>query len=59
MVAPETVKLSTIHLRRPRISDAEAIFEYGSDPEVGRYADWPISTSVEPIIEFLRERHDR
>jgi RimJ/RimL family protein N-acetyltransferase len=55
---PPVVELSTIRLRRPRITDAEAIFEYGSDPEVARYADWPRQTSVEPILESLKEREN-
>lgn len=59
MVAPETIDLQRIRLRRPRLSDAEAIFEYGSDPEVARYADWPVRTAIEPLVESLRERSAR
>jgi ribosomal-protein-alanine N-acetyltransferase len=53
---PETIELQCIRLRRPALSDAEAIFEYGSDPEVARYADWPIRTSVDQVVESLRGR---
>lgn len=56
LVAPEIIDVQRIRLRRPRPSDAEAIFEYGSDPEVARYADWPIRTTIDPIVESLRER---
>ena len=56
MIPPETFDLQTIRLRRPRLSDAEAIFEYASDPDVVRYMDWPRSLAVEPIIEAIRER---
>jgi RimJ/RimL family protein N-acetyltransferase len=56
VVAPEIFHLQRIRLRRPRLSDAEAIFEYGSDPEVARYADWPIRTTIDSIVESLRER---
>ncbi len=56
MVAPEIINLQRIRLRRPKLSDAEAIFEYGSDPEVAHYADWPIRTTIDPIVESLRER---
>lgn len=59
MIAPEILDLSTIRLRRPRISDAEAILEYGSDPEVGRYADWPIRKDLESVVELLHERSKR
>ena len=43
---PEIFALGVIRLRRPVPSDAEAIFEYGSDPEVARYADWPVLTAM-------------
>ena len=56
MNPPETIELQRIRLRRPALSDAEAIFEYGSDPQVARYADWPIRTSVDQIVESLRGR---
>ena len=59
MNPPETIELARIRLRRPALSDAEAIFEYGSDPEVGRYADWPIRTSVDQVVESLRARSAR
>jgi ribosomal-protein-alanine N-acetyltransferase len=54
--APETFDTQRIRLRRPRLSDAEAIFEYGSDPEVARYADWPLCTTIDPIIKNLHKR---
>lgn len=56
---PEILDTGRVRLRRPTPSDAAAIFEYGSDPEVGRYADWPIRTAIEPLIESLRERQAR
>ena len=59
MIAPEIIELPRIRLRRPKLSDAEAIFEYGSDPEVGRYSDWLIQTTIEPVIELLHERNKR
>lgn len=57
--APELFDLGDIRLRRPKPEDAEAIFEYGSDPEVARYADWPVQTSIEPIVELIEERKAR
>jgi ribosomal-protein-alanine N-acetyltransferase len=53
---PETFELRRIRLRRPALSDAEAIFEYGSDPEVARYADWPARTNVDQVVQSLRGR---
>ncbi len=53
---PEIFNLGDLRLRRPRPADAEAIFEYGSDPEVARYADWPVQTSIEPIVALIEER---
>ncbi|MEM7145420.1 MAG: GNAT family N-acetyltransferase [Verrucomicrobiota bacterium] len=53
---PAVIDLEGIRLRRPRLSDAEAIFEYGSDIEVARFADWPVRTSVESVIESIQER---
>ena len=55
---PEVIELERLRLRRPRLSDAPAIFEYASDPEVARYADWPISASIESVTERLRWRED-
>ena len=56
---PEVIELERLRLRRPRLSDAPAIFEYASDPEVARYADWPISRSIESVNERLRLRADQ
>ncbi len=53
---PEQFDLGDLLLRRPRHDDAEAIFEYGSDPEVAHYADWPAQTSIESIVALLAER---
>jgi RimJ/RimL family protein N-acetyltransferase len=53
---PEVIDLERLRLRRPTLTDAPAIFEYASDPEVARYADWPISESLESVTERLRSR---
>jgi RimJ/RimL family protein N-acetyltransferase len=55
---PEVIDLARLRLRRPRLSDAPAIFEYASDPDVTRYADWPISSSIASVQERLRARRD-
>ena len=56
---PESISLGGISLRRPQPSDAEDVFEYGSDPEVARFADWPAQTAVEPIVELIHDRAAR
>lgn len=35
--------------------DAEALYEYAKDPEVGPIAGWPIHTSVENSRDIIRE----
>ena len=50
---PEHIETDRLLLRPPRLSDALAIFEYASDPEVTRYMDWPTHTSLETAIEFI------
>ncbi len=57
-VPPEHLDLGRIRLRHPRLTDAEAMFEYGSDPEVARYVDWPICTTIEPILERIRRHRE-
>lgn len=57
--APETFELARLRLRRPRLSDAEAIFRYGSDPEVAHYALWPLRKDMASLVESLRERQAR
>jgi RimJ/RimL family protein N-acetyltransferase len=55
-VAPDTLKLARLQLRRPKLSDADALLAIGSDPEVARYAEWPLSTEIGPQLERLRQR---
>lgn len=56
MKPPETFETLQLRLRRPLPSDAGAVFEYGSDPEVARFADWPVRTSIDGLAESLRAR---
>lgn len=58
-MAPDTFDLHLVRLRRPKLSDAAAIFEYGNDPEVTRFADWPPRAAIEPLIESLHARAAR
>jgi ribosomal-protein-alanine N-acetyltransferase len=52
--APEVVETSRLTLRRPRKSDADAIFaRYSSDPDVTRFVGWPMHRSVDETRAFL------
>jgi [ribosomal protein S5]-alanine N-acetyltransferase len=59
MKPPETFELPELRLRLPRPSDTEAVFEYGSDPEVARFSDWPVRTSMDGLAESLLARAAR
>ena len=43
-----------ILLRQWRESDAEALFKYAGDPDVGPRAGWPPHKSVEESLEIIR-----
>jgi RimJ/RimL family protein N-acetyltransferase len=59
MKPPETFETPQLRLRRPLPSDAEAVFEYGSDLEVARFADWPVRRSIDGLAESLLARAAR
>lgn len=50
VVAPETIATARLLLRRPKLSDASAVYEYCRDPEVTRYMDWPASSQIGDTI---------
>lgn len=53
-LAPEEIETARLLLRRPRTSDADAIFSrYASDPEVTRYLSWPRHESVRETRIFV------
>ena len=58
-MAPESFELARLRMRRPRLSDADAMFVIGSDPAVARYAEWPLSTERGPALERLRGRAEQ
>ena len=49
-----TIETERLILRPWRESDAEALYRYASDPEVGPAAGWAPHTSVEDSLEILR-----
>jgi RimJ/RimL family protein N-acetyltransferase len=58
--ASETVTTARLVLRRPRASDAAAIFSrYSSDPDVTRYVGWPTHRSVDDTRAFLTFSDDQ
>ena len=48
------MQTSRILLRPWRESDAETLYKYASDPEVGPRAGWPPHQSVEESLEIIR-----
>ena len=42
-------------LRPWRESDAEDLYRYASDPDVGPIAGWPVHTSIENSREIIRD----
>lgn len=51
--APELFTTERLILRRPRLSDAEAIFEYASNPKVMHYMDYCPRTDVSEVVKSL------
>lgn len=48
------METSRIILRPWRDDDAETLYKYASDPEVGSRAGWPPHKSVEESLEIIR-----
>lgn len=48
------MKTDLISLRRWEDSDAETLYKYASDPEVGPLAGWPPHQSVEESLSVIR-----
>ncbi len=57
MKPPERFETARLVLRRPRLSDADDIFDnYAADPEVTRYVTWRPYTDRSEVPPFLRAR---
>lgn len=53
---PDTLDTDRLHLRRPSMDDARAVFDsYASDPQVPRYMTWPTHTSLDDTLGFLED----
>lgn len=48
------IETDRLILRPWRETDAEALFRYASDPDIGPIAGWPPHTSVENSLEIIR-----
>ena len=54
---PEVISTKGLVLRRPRLSDANDIFDnYAADPEVTRYVTWRPYTDRSEVAPFLQSR---
>ena len=54
MKALETIQTKRLHLRKPRMEDATAIFDgYAQDPEVTRYLVWKPHKNIQETEQFL------
>ncbi|MDD3368531.1 MAG: GNAT family N-acetyltransferase [Lachnospiraceae bacterium] len=51
----EILETKRIILREWLESDAESLYKYASNPEVGPIAGWPVHTSVENSREIIRD----
>jgi len=50
----ERIETARLVLRKPRVSDAEAVFSrYSGDPEVTRFLGWPRHQSLDETRAFL------
>lgn len=48
------IETERLILRPWQESDAESLFKYASDPDIGPIAGWPPHTSVENSLEIIR-----
>lgn len=53
-LAPATLTTARLFLRPWRESDAESLYRYASDPQVGPIAGWPVHTSVADSLSVIR-----
>jgi len=54
--APEVLITERLALRRPRLSDAAAIFEYASDRQVVYYMDYCPCTDINEVVKSLESK---
>jgi RimJ/RimL family protein N-acetyltransferase len=54
-----TLETDRLILRKITLGDAEAVFDYASDPEVTRYVIWDTHRTIEDSETFLRSVAER
>ena len=52
------MKTNRITLRPWQESDAETLFKYASDPDVGPRAGWPVHKSLEESLDVINYKLD-
>jgi RimJ/RimL family protein N-acetyltransferase len=52
---PESIATARLVLRRGKPADADAVYEYGSDPDVARYMDWRAHASAADATAILED----
>jgi [ribosomal protein S5]-alanine N-acetyltransferase len=57
--APEIFTTPRLILRRSRLTDAEAVFEYASDPKVIHYMDYRPRTDISDAIQSIESHPTR
>ena len=57
--APDSFTTQRLVLRRSRVSDAAAIFDYASDPQVVYYMDYGVRQSVSELEDALKGKTDQ
>jgi [ribosomal protein S5]-alanine N-acetyltransferase len=53
IVAPDRIETARLVLRRLESTDATAVYQYASDPDVTRFMDWPTHTAREQSVAFV------
>lgn len=56
---PLAFSTARLVMRRPKARDADAVFEYASDPEVTRYMDWKTHTGKGESLDFSERSNAR
>ena len=53
-MSDKTLETTRLILRRWNESDAEDLYKYASDPDVGPIAGWPVHQSIEESLDVIR-----
>jgi ribosomal-protein-alanine N-acetyltransferase len=53
MRLPERIESARLLLRKPQLSDADAVYRWASDPVVTKYMSWRAHKSIDDSVSFL------